>query len=191
VIQYLATHIKKFCPIEPEKINLLEPYFEQRTFRKKQFLLQEGDRCHEKFFIVKGCVYIYYLRQNGTEQTIDFAIENWWTSDFMAFQRHAPAQFSIRAVETTAVLSITAERQRELLEKVPELNGYFHMVFQRAYAASQVRVRKLYELSKEELYRHFSQDFPEFIQRVPQYLLASFLGFTPEYLSEIRKKYIS
>lgn len=191
MIQYLATHIKKFCPIEPEKINLLELYFEQRTFRKKQFLLQEGDRCHEKFFIVKGCVYIYYLRQNGTEQTIDFAIENWWTSDFMAFQRHAPAQFSIRAVETTAVLSITAERQRELLEKVPELNGYFHMVFQRAYAASQVRVRKLYELSKEELYRHFSQDFPEFIQRVPQYLLASFLGFTPEYLSEIRKKYIS
>jgi CRP-like cAMP-binding protein len=191
VIQHLATHIKKFCPIEPEKINILEPYFEQRTFRKKQFLLQEGDRCHEKFFIVKGCVYIYYLRQNGIEQTIDFAIENWWTSDFMAFQRHAPAQFSIRAVETTAVLSITAERQRELLEKVPELNGYFHMVFQRAYAASQVRVRKLYELSKEELYRHFSQDFPEFIQRVPQYLLASFLGFTPEYLSEIRKKYIS
>lgn len=191
VIQQLATHIRKFCSIGPEKINILEPYFEQRTFRKKQFLLQEGGRCHEKFFIVKGCVYIYYLRQNGIEQTIDFAIENWWTSDFMAFMHHAPAQFSIRAVETTSVLSITAERQRELLEIMPELDRYFHLVFQKAYAASQVRLRKLYELSKEELYRHFSQDFPEFIQRVPQYLLASFLGFTPEYLSEIRKKYIS
>jgi CRP-like cAMP-binding protein len=172
-------------------MQLLETYFEQKTFRKKEFLLQEGDRCHEKFFIVKGCVYLYYLRQNGIEQTIDFAIENWWTSDFMAFPQNLPAQFSIRATEITTVLSITAQRQRELLQAVPELNEYFHHVFQRAYAASQIRLRKQYELSKEELYRNFSQSFPEFVQRVPQYLLASFLGFTPEYLSEIRKKHIS
>jgi CRP-like cAMP-binding protein len=191
VTNHLNNHIRKFCPISEEKLNLLESYFEQKTFRKKEFLLREGERCHEKFFIVKGCVYMYYLRQNGIEQTIDFAIENWWTSDFMAFPNNSPAQFSIRAAETTAVLSITADRQRELLQQVPELNEYFHLVFQRAYAASQIRLRKLYELSKEELYRVFSQDFPEFVQRVPQYLLASFLGFTPEYLSEIRKKYIS
>ncbi|WP_107685832.1 Crp/Fnr family transcriptional regulator [Niastella populi] len=191
MIQQLATHIRKFCAIEPEKISELEPWFEPRTFRKKQFLLQEGGRCNEKFFIVKGCVYIYYLRPNGVEQTIDFAIENWWTSDFMAFQQHTAAQFSIRAVENTSVLSISAGRQHALLEKMPELNSYFHFVFQKSYAASQVRIRKLYELSKEELYRDFSRQFPEFIQRVPQYLLASFLGFTPEYLSEIRKKYIS
>jgi CRP-like cAMP-binding protein len=191
VTNHLNNHIRKFCPISEEKLNLTESYFEQKTFRKKEFLLREGERCHEKFFIVKGCVYMYYLRQNGIEQTIDFAIENWWTSDFMAFPNNSPAQFSIRAAETTAVLSITADRQRELLQQVPELNEYFHLVFQRAYAASQIRLRKLYELSKEELYRVFSQDFPEFVQRVPQYLLASFLGFTPEYLSEIRKKYIS
>lgn len=189
--QPLITHIGKFCSIDPEKLGLLEQYFEYKTYKKKQFLLQEGDRCHEKFFIVKGCVYLYYLRQNGVEQTIDFAIENWWTSDFMAFPNNSPAQFSIRAAENTTVLSITAERQRELLQQVPELEAYFHLVFQRAYAASQIRLRKLYELSKEELYRLFSKDFPEFVQRVPQYLLASFLGFTPEYLSEIRKKYIS
>lgn len=191
VIQPLITHIKRFCSIEPEKLGLLEPYFEPRTYKKKQLLLQEGDRCHEKFFIIKGCVYLYYLRQNGIEQTIDFALENWWASDFMAFPQNAPARFTIRAVETTTVLCITAERQRELLEEVPEMNAYFHLVFQKAYAASQIRLTKLYELSKEELYRDFSKNFPEFIQRVPQYLLASFLGFTPEYLSEIRKKYVS
>jgi CRP-like cAMP-binding protein len=190
-IQHLITHIRKCCPIEQDKLSILEPFFEYRTYRKKQLLLKEGDRCNEKFFIVKGCVYISYLRQNGTEQVIDFGIENWWASDFMAFQHHSMAQFSIRAVETTEVLCITAARQRELLDKVPELNEYFHFVFQRAYAASQMRLRMLYELSKEELYRHFSRDFSTFIQRVPQYLLASFLGFTPEYLSEIRKKNIS
>jgi hypothetical protein len=78
-----------------------------------------------------------------------------------------------------------------LLKEIPELNAYFHLLFQKSYAASQIRLRLLYELSKEELYRHFSHQFPDFMQRVPQYLLASFLGFTPEYLSEIRKKYVS
>lgn len=109
----------------------------------------------------------------------------------MAFQHSSPAQFSIRAVETTEVLCITAERQQQLLTEVPELNAYFHLVFQKAYAAAQMRFRMLYELSKEELYFDFRRNFPAFLQRVPQYLLASFLGFTPEYLSEIRKRFIS
>lgn len=191
MIQYLVKHIGKFCSIDPAKLSLLEPFFECRTYKKKELLLSEQHRCYEKFFIVKGCVNLYYLKQNGVEQTIDFAIENWWTSDFMAFQHGAPSQFSIRAVETTEVLCITADNQRKLLQEVPELNEYFHLVFQKAYAASQIRFRIIYELSKEELYHHFSEHFPGFIQRVPQYLLASFLNFTPEYLSEIRKKYLS
>jgi CRP-like cAMP-binding protein len=191
MIQDLITHIEKFCPFNRANASLLEPFFEHRTYRKKQELLKEGDRCQEKFFIVKGCVYIGYTRQSGTEQVIDFGIENWWASDFMAFQQGSAAQFFIRAVEPTTVLCIAADRQHELLQKFPELNGYFHLIFQRAYAASQMRLRTLYELSKEDLYRDFSRQYPAFIQRVPQYLLASFLGFTPEYLSEIRKKHIS
>lgn len=191
VIQQLIAHIGKFCSLDPEKSGLLEPFFEHRIYKKKELLLEEGQRCYEKFFIIKGCVHIYYLKQNGIEQTIDFALENWWISDFMAFPNGSAAQFSIRAVETTEVLCISADSQRALLKQIPELNEYFHLVFQKAYAASQVRMKLLYELPKEELYRHFHQHFPAFIQRVPQYLLASFLGFTPEYLSEIRKKYLS
>lgn len=191
MIEPLITHIRKFCPIEPEQQRLLEPFFEYRSYRKKQLLLQEGHRCDEKFFLLKGCVHLYFLRQNGTEQTVDFALEHWWISDFMAFQNNAAAQFSIRAIEATEVLSITADKQRKLLNEIPELNAYFHFVFQKAYAASQMRLRFLYEFSKEELYRHFHQQYPAFIQRIPQYLLASFLGFTPEYLSEIRKKHLS
>jgi CRP-like cAMP-binding protein len=191
MVQHLITHIRKFCSLEAEKLSLIETYFESRTYKKKELLLPEGHRCYEKFFIIKGCVHIYYLKQDGIEQTIDFAIENWWASDFMAFQHGSVAQFSIRAIETTEVLSISYERQRKLLTAVPELNEYFHLIFQKAYGASQMRFRMLYELSKEELYLDFRWHFPEFIQRVPQYLLASFLGFTPEYLSEIRKKFLS
>lgn len=190
MIQQLLNHIGKFYPV-PADAALLESFFEYKVYRKKELLLAEGQRCFEKFFIVKGCVHLFYLTQNGKEQSIDFALENWWTSDFTAFPNGGIAQFSIRTTEDTEVLCISAEGQRELLRQIPEMNAYFHMVFQRAYAASQMRIRYLFESSKEELYQHFLENFPDFTQRIPQYLLASFLGFTPEYLSEIRKKYLS
>ncbi|MET3878808.1 CRP-like cAMP-binding protein [Chitinophaga sp. OAE865] len=185
------SHIAQFCPIRANSAGLIEQFVEQKVYKKKELLLTEGQRCFEKFFIVKGCVHLSYLKQNGMEQTIDFAMENWWTSDFMAFQHATAARFSIRAIERTEVLSISAGNQLELLKQLPELNAYFHMVFQRAYAASQMRIRYLYDFSKEQLYLHFLENYPEFTQRVPQYLLASFLGFTPEYLSELRKKFLS
>lgn len=191
LMQQLITHITQYCPVKPEQLASMGDYFETRVFKKKELLLQEGQRCNEKFFIVKGCVHLFYLRQNGVEQTVDFALENWWTTDFMAFQHGGIAQFSIRAIESTEVLAISAVRQREMLSAIPELHEYFHLMFQRAYAASQMRVRMTYELSKEELYLDFIKKYPAFMQRVPQYLLASFLGFTPEYLSEIRKRFVS
>lgn len=191
MIQQLLAHIASFCTIPANKAGLIESFFVPRVYKKKELLLTEGHRCFEKHFIVKGCVHLCYLKQNGSEQTIDFALENWWTSDFMAFQQGTVARFSIRAIEHTEVLSISDSVQQELLKQVPELNAYFHMVFQRAYAASQMRVRYLYDFSKEQLYLHFLEHYPEFTQRVPQYLLASFLGFTPEYLSELRKKFLS
>lgn len=191
LMQQLINHIAKNSSIMPGKLGSIGDFFEMRTFKKKELLLEEGQRCHEKFFIVKGCVHLFYLRQNGVEQTIDFALENWWASDFMAFQDGGTAQFSIRAIEATEALAISATSQREMLTAFPELNEYFHLVFQRAYAAAQMRVRMTYELSKEDLYHDFSKKYPAFLQRVPQYLMASFLGFTPEYLSEIRKKFVS
>lgn len=191
MINPLLAHIEKVSSIKIKETDLFESLFERRIYKKKELLLIEGQQCLEKFFIIKGCVHLYFLRENGTEQTIDFALENWWASDFNAFSGGGIAQFSIRTTENTEVLCISAENQNELLRQIPEMNLYFHLVFQRAYAASQMRIRYLYEYSKEELYQYFLLDFTDFTQRVPQYLLASFLGFTPEYLSEIRKKHLS
>lgn len=187
----LIAHIKRF--LGPDSVNIEEAaeFFEARSYAKKELLLREGQRCYEKFFIVKGCVQIFYLKPNGVEQTIDFAIEDWWSSDFAAFASGGTARFSIRAIEKTQVLCISTSRQQALLEACPAMNAYFHLLFQKAYAASQNRWRLLYELSKEEQYIRFRELYPEFTQRVPQYLLASFLGLTPEYLSEIRARHTS
>lgn len=191
MIENLKKHISSFLNIENIQLSSIDKYFEIKELKKKELILEEGEICYDLFFVNKGCLQIFYMKENGTEQTIDFALENWWTTDFNAFAYRLPSKFSIRTIEPSEILILNKAVQDELLKSVPELERYFHLVFQRAYAASQYRIKLLYELSREELYLHFCDNFPDFIQRVPQYLIASFLGFTPEYLSEIRKKYAS
>ncbi|WP_333663763.1 Crp/Fnr family transcriptional regulator [Chishuiella changwenlii] len=190
-MEELKNHIQNFINIERERLEILEHYFEKKVYKKKETILSEGQICDEKFFVAKGCLQIFFLKQNGIDQTIDFAIENWWATDFSAFGNNAQSQYSIRTTEKAELFAITYSNQLKLLELIPELEQYFHRIFQIAYAASQNRIKYLYEFSREDLYRTFVKNYPEFVQRVPQYLLASFLGFTPEYLSELRKKFIS
>ena len=128
------------------------------------------------------------MSDRGTEQIIQFAIDNWWLSDYMSFDKQTPSGFYIQAVEDTELLCLDRSTQEQLFKKVPQLESYFRIVFQRAYAASLVRIQYIFCLTKEERYHHFNNAYPEFVQRIPQYMLASFLGFTPEFLSKTRAK---
>lgn len=187
----LSAHIQRYLSISPEKLARIGEFFEERTYKKKEYLLRENNNCKEKFFIYQGLVQICFTKENGNLQTVDFALENWWAADFSAFTTKSKSQYSIQAVENTKVLALSYENQELLLAELPEMEKYFHLVFQQAYSATQNRIKLLYSFSREELYEHFQTNYPHFIQRVPQYLLASFLGLSSEYLSKIRKKRIS
>jgi CRP-like cAMP-binding protein len=141
--------------------------------------------------VLKGLLRKYYTNEKGNEQTTEFAIETWWLTDNFAYEHKVPSEFCIQAVEQSTVLFISQDNQKLLLETFPKMERYFRFVYQRAYAAAQRRIKFLFSLSKEEFYFQAIKNHPEFVQRVPQYLIASYLGFTPEYLSEIRKKYVS
>jgi len=187
-----SRHLEKFIgQLTKEEIEVILSYFEIITVKKKE-VLQEADKlCDKLFFVEQGCLRSYYMKANGVEQTIDFAIENWWLTDNMAFENKSNSGFCIQSVEKSLVLMITKDKFLALLTNYPIMEKYFRQVFQRAYAAAQYRIKYLYEFSREELYFHFEERFPEFIQRIPQYLMASYLGFSPEYLSEIKKKRFS
>jgi len=131
---------------------------------------------------------MYFLNEKSTEQITQFALEGWWLTDFFSFMDNTPSDYFIQTIETTELISIEKQAYDELLNTLPQLERYFRMIFQKNLAASQLRAKYLYEMSKEEFYQHFSSNFPEFMQRVPQYMVASYLGLTPEYVSELRKK---
>ncbi|QMU31201.1 Crp/Fnr family transcriptional regulator [Adhaeribacter radiodurans] len=186
--EQLIKHFARFVEIKEANIPGILSFFQPISLLKKENLLREGSICTSHYFVVKGCLRLFFVNEKGVEQTIQFALENWWLTDYMAFQNQQVSNFYIQAVEKTEVLAISLSAQEQLFLQFPPLEKYFRLIYQRAYAASQLRIKYLYHFSREELYEQFITAYPEFIQRIPQYLLASFLGFTPEYLSELRKK---
>ena len=189
--EIFKAHLQKFITITDEEFALISDYLEVKIFGKKENLLEEGQVCRHNYFVTKGLLRKFYLNEKGVEQTTEFAIETWWMTDNISFEHKTPSEFHIQAVEKTEVLVITSEAQDQLLARFPVMEKYFRIVYQRAFAASQNRVKYIFSLSKEEFYSNLLKRHPEFVQRVPQYLIASFLGFTPEYLSEIRRKSVS
>ncbi|WDF66957.1 Crp/Fnr family transcriptional regulator [Sphingobacterium oryzagri] len=191
MLNILKKHIEKFVQVSDDQFEEVKNFFDIRELAKKENLLEEGQICRHHYFVLKGLLRKFYINEKGTEQTTEFAIETWWLTDNYAYEHRIPTDFYIQAVESCTILYISQDNQEKLLKEFPIMERYFRFVYQRAYAAAQKRVKYLFSLSKEEFYWQAVRNHPEFIQRVPQYLIASYLGFTPEYLSEIRKRHIS
>lgn len=189
--EIFRAHLHRFISITDEEFALMMNYFEIKNFSKKENLLVEGQICRSNFFVLKGLLRKFFITEKGVEQTTDFALETWWMTDNFSFEHRIPSDFSIQTVEKSEVLMISNESQEKLLRDFPIMEKYFRIVYQRAFAANQRRVKYIFSYSKEDFYFSLLKQYPDFVQRVPQYLIASFLGFTPEYLSEIRKRIVS
>ncbi|MGE6221706.1 Crp/Fnr family transcriptional regulator [Nubsella zeaxanthinifaciens] len=183
-------HIRKFTNLSDSEFEEIIEFFELLQVKKKEILLREGQICRKHFFVLNGCLRLFFVKENGIEQTTQFAIENWWITDNFAFLAQQKSDFAIQAVETSTVLSISFDAQEKLLNRFPQMERYFRNVYEKSFAASQMRIKYINDYSREELYHHFALLQPAFLQRIPQYMLASYLGFTPEYLSEIKKKHL-
>jgi CRP-like cAMP-binding protein len=155
---------------------------------RKDFLLKEYEVCSCYYFVIRGCLRFYRNTENGFEQILQFAIPGWWLSDFQSFETEKPSEYFIQAVQNTEILIIDRSDYDQLFTEVPELNNYFRLMMQKAYTASLKKIELILCESAEERYIQFINAFPDFVQGVPQYMLASFLGFTPQFLSMLRAK---
>ncbi len=184
----LLQHIRKYIDLSASDELVINKYINTVHLKKKEFLLLEGNICKDLYFVEKGCLRMFFINKKDSEQITQFAQEGWWLSDYMSFMNNTSSNYYIQSIEKTEIVFISNPRFEELLKELPKIERYFRIVMQKATAAAQHRSKLMYEMSKEEFYVHFSTSFPEFMQRVPQYMIASYLGLTPEYMSELRKK---
>ena len=128
---------------------------------------------------------------DGQEHVVMFSIEDWWTSDLGSFIAQKPADFNVQCIENTTVVQFTYENLEKLYTQIPKLERLFRKIVERAFVASQKRVIRNFSLTAKERYVIFKKTYPKIDQRVPQYMIASYLGITKEFLSKIKSQLIN
>ncbi|GAB3897982.1 Crp/Fnr family transcriptional regulator [Larkinella knui] len=184
----ILAHVGQLIHLEPDEADYFTSLLRYKLLRKRQYLVQAGDVCKFDSFVVRGCLRTYFVDERGSEHVVQFAVENWWTGDLYSFLTQSPAAYNTDALEDSELLQIDQASLDELYRRVPKFERFFRILSQRAFVAAEQRVIATISQTAEERYRNFLERYPALDQRVPQHLIASYLGFTPEFLSRIRKQ---
>ena len=174
--------------LNEQEAAVLTSFLRPKHIRKKDYLLREGEVCTANYFVLKGCLRMYFIREDGVEQITQFAIENWWMTDFQSLDWRQPTRFCIQSIEPSSLAVLDRDNIAPLCDRLPQIDRYLRLVVQRAFAAAQQHRFYLLADTSEERYLRFTTGFPEFIQRIPQYMVASYLGFTPEFISKLKSR---
>ena len=175
--------------LSEEDKQLLTAHFKPRKLRKRQYFLQEGDVCKYIGFIVKGSARTFTVDEKGHEHILKLSVENWWLTDFESFYLLTPSRFNIEALEELEILQSTNAEIEEFLKHIPAFLAMSNVISQNNTIATQKRMQAI-SYSAEERYEELIQNYPHFLQRFPQNMIASYLGLSSETLSRIRKKFL-
>ena len=184
----LFSHIEHKVALSDAEKSAIAAFFSFKKIRKKQFILEEGEICMHLSFVNKGLIKSYRLDEKGNEHISLFGWEGWWISDFNSYINQQPATLYIDAVEDTELFLLTRAAYEQLTLDVPIMDRYFRLLYQNSLVTKDERLISSNSYSAEEKFQRLIQSNPEIMQRVPQHLVASYLGLAPETLSRIRKR---
>lgn len=184
----LLQYFDKLIPLNKEERESVREKFRPRLFRKKQYVLQEGDVCNQMNFVVRGCLRMYKIDDTGSTHILQFASENNWITDLGSFHSEEASTLTIDALEDTVVLQINHKDLISLYLSEPKFDRIFRVLIENSYVSLQKRLLQNISSSAEDRYQSFLETYPHLVNRLPQTQIASFLGITPEFLSRLRNK---
>lgn len=185
----LLKNISKYVNLTQDEISTFESFWTEKTLKKGDYLLRNGDTCRYDSYVVSGAMKAFYINaDNGNEEILFFAVDDWWASDLDSFSKQKPSIYNIQAIEKTTVLQISHYSFQQLLTQLPCLERYFRIILESYLGALQKRIiyNNVYDV--ESRYYDFLENYPTIASKVPQYLIASYLGVSAEFISRIKKK---
>lgn len=151
--------------------------------------MRNGEICRTDNYIISGTLKAFCINADtGNEEILYFAIDDWWATDMESFRQQEPSIYNIQALEKTELLQISFHSFQKMLEQIPALERYFRIILESYLGALQKRIIYNHIYNAEQRYLDFLQNYPNIAARIPQYLIASYLGISAEFLSRIRKK---
>ena len=172
-------------PLSLQEWTRVQQAFRPIKRRKHQFLVQEGDPVRYDYWVLKGCLKAYYLDESGKEHILQFATEGWWITDFDAYFNQGVAQINIDCLEDCRLLAVTLEERNALCQDLHKLEHFWRIKSNFGYIALQKRILSLLRYSAKERYEQLAACYPDWLQRIPKRLLASYLGVSRETLSRL------
>lgn len=184
----IEDYLSEILEMPKEAVTLCSNYYETKKIHKNEFLLREGEVCRETYFVEKGLLRMYSIDKNGKEHIIQFAPEKWLISDRSSLFFNEKSHYYIEAVDDTEVILMKNDFFNKLAESHPQSAEKNDLLLQKHIRNLQNRVNSLLSDTAEERYVNFIKMYPDLLQRVPQWMIASYLGITPESLSRVRKE---
>jgi len=183
----LLSNIERYVTLSQEEIERFIFILKTSKVKKKQLIIQPGQVCHSRTYILKGAFKVYYLDNKGKDHTVSIGVEDWFVTDFYSYINQIPALNYAEALEDSVILQMRNEDIEPLCKEIHALSEYFRLTTEKAFAFSRRRVISNISKTAEQRYDEYFDKYPHIVNRVPQYVLASYLGMTPEFLSKIRK----
>lgn len=184
----LVDYFNSFLPLTKEEVTELEVVVQQRSIKRRQYILSAGEMCKHYTFIVEGCFKMYKVDNVAKEHNLHFAVENQWITDIGSFHSEQPSQLYIEAMEPAVILQIARPDLIRFYEKNIKFNRIFRVVIENEFVVLQNRLLQTISTSAEQRYLEFMKVYPNLFNRNSNVQVASYLGITPEFLSNIRKK---
>ena len=182
----ILNNIRKYVELTPDEEEAFTSIIRISRFKKRQFLDQPGFTSGYRNYIVQGAFRSFYIDGEGKDHTVQIAIEDWFVSDFYSYITQTPATLYVEALEDSLILQMPYDAIEGLCKQIHSLSEYFRITTERAFAFSRQRTLSNLSKSAEERYLEFLDRYPGIVQRVPQKIIASYLGMSPEFLSKIR-----
>lgn len=184
----ILNNIRRYVNLSPSDEEQFTAIVRTTRVKKRQFIVQPRFICTHQTYVVKGAFRSYFVSDEGVDHTIQFAIDDWFISDFNSYISQTPASLYVEALEDSIIQQIAYQDVENICEANPKFERFFRLVAQKSFAFSQRRILSNLGKSAEDRYLEFHDMYPAIVQRVPQYALASYLGMSAEFLSKIRKR---
>ena len=184
----ITNYLSEILEVPKEEVAFCSNFYTLKEVSKHELLLQQGEICSDTFFVEKGLLRMYSLDKSGKEHLIQFAPENWLISDRSSTYFNQKSRYFIDAVEDSKIMILNNGFFTKMMEKFPKTAESNELLLQKHIRNLQNRVNSLLADTAEERYMNFIKMYPDILQRAPQWMVASYLGITPESLSRVRKE---
>jgi CRP-like cAMP-binding protein len=179
-------HIARTVSLTGDHFDYFFSHFRHESFHKGQAIIGAGDQVTREYFVISGCLKSFFINEEMKMFVLQFAMKNWWTSDYDALYNHAKATINVDCVIDAEVLSLTNDDREKLCNELHPVEHFFRWRTNRGYVATQKRLLSFMNNNVKHRYEELLHLYPELYNMVPKNLIAAYLGVSRETLSRLR-----